>query len=171
GTVQEVIAARLDRIGPQAKRVVQVASVLGRQFHRRQLARLLDGEGIDLSRELVELERRGIFHCKDLRASEEYRFGESRTQEDAYEGLLLKQRRQLHGRIAAELEAGPGDGSVERTALLAHHYARSENRPKAIEGLLRAALETERLPSYRAAVEFYRRAWLLAEAELAESGD
>src|SRR5262249_48354898 len=36
GTVREVIAARLDRLGGEAKRVVQVASVLGRQFHRNQ---------------------------------------------------------------------------------------------------------------------------------------
>ena len=38
GTVQELIGARLDRLGPHAKRVVQVAAVLGRQFHRDQLA-------------------------------------------------------------------------------------------------------------------------------------
>src|SRR5437762_5690940 len=43
-----LIAARLDRLGPPAKRVAQVAAVLGRQFHRGQLVRVLDGEGIDL---------------------------------------------------------------------------------------------------------------------------
>ncbi len=83
GTVQEVIAARLDRLGPPAKRVVQVAAVIGRQFHRDQLARVLDAEGIDLERELAELESRGIFHRKSLLASDEYRFGESLTQEVA----------------------------------------------------------------------------------------
>src|SRR3989454_5820698 len=117
GTVQEVIAARLDRLGPPAKRVVQVAAVLGRQFHRGQLARVLDGEGIDLERELAELESRGIFHRKTLLASDEYRFGESLTQEVAYEGLLLKQRRQLHERVALLLESEPGEAGPERSAL------------------------------------------------------
>ncbi len=165
GTVQEVIAARLDRLGPQAKRAVQVAAVLGRQFHRAQLAGVLDGEGIDLERELAELEKRGIFHRKSLLASDEYRFGESLTQEVAYEGLLLKQRRQLHERVARLIESEPGEASPERSALLAHHYARSDNRPKAMAALLRAAEDAEALPSYRTAADFYRRLWELAEVE------
>src|SRR5207249_3742127 len=165
GTVQEVIAARLDRLGPPAKRVAQVAAVIGRQFHRDQLARVLDGEGIDLERELAELESRGIFHRKSLLASDEYRFGESLTQEVAYEGLLLKQRRQLHERVALVLEAEPGEAGPERSALLAHHYARSDNRAKALAALLRAAEDAEDLPSYRTAVDFYRRLWELAEAD------
>ena len=165
GTVQEVIAARLDRLGPPAKRVAQVAAVIGRQFHRDQLARVLDGEGIDLERELAELESRGIFHRKSLLASDEYRFGESLTQEVAYEGLLLKQRRQLHERVALLLEAEPGEAGPERSALLAHHYARSDNRAKAMAALLRAAQDAEDLPSYRTAVDFYRRLWELAEVD------
>src|SRR5262249_42714935 len=87
---------------------------------------------------------------------------ESLTQEVAYEGLLLKQRRQLHERIGSLLE-GDGGASAERSALLAHHYVRSDNREKAVEALLRAAREAEQVPSYRAAARFYREAWELAE--------
>src|SRR5207244_889192 len=123
------------------------------------------GEGIDLERELAELESRGIFHRKSLLASDEYRFGESLTQEVAYEGLLLKQRRQLHERVALLLEAEPGEAGPERSALLAHHYARSDNRAKAMAALLRAAQDAEDLPSYRTAVDFYRRLWELAEVD------
>ncbi len=170
GTVQEVIAARLDRLGPQAKRVVQVAAVLGRQFHRAQLAGVLDGETLDLERALSELESRGIVHRKSLLASDEYRFGESLTQEVAYEGLLLKQRRQLHERVASLLESEPGEASPERSALLAHHYARSDNRAKAMTALLRAAEAAEALPSYRTAADFYRRLWELAEVEPDDPG-
>ncbi len=168
GTVQEVIAARLDRLAPAAKRVVQVAAVLGRQFRRDQLAALLADEGIDLDRELVDLEQRGLFHRKSVLATDEYRFGESLTQEVAYEGLLLKQRRQLHDRIGHLLEAEPGDVTAERAALLAHHFTRGDDRAKAIEALLRAGDLTERLPSYPTAVEFFRRAWELADAEPAD---
>src|SRR5581483_9931248 len=152
GTVQEVIAARLDRLGAEAKHVVQVAAVLGRQFRAAELARVLDDEAVAVGRAL---------------ASDEYRFGESLTQEVAYESLLLKQRRQLHERIGLLLESQPGDRSAERSALVAHHFARSENRPKAIEALLRAGEDAEELPSYRTAVDFYRQAWELAEAEAA----
>src|SRR5205814_1266917 len=72
GTVQEVIAARLDRLSPPAKRVVQVAAVLGRQFRRDQLAALLAGEDIDVDHELGELEQRGVFHRKHLLAADEH---------------------------------------------------------------------------------------------------
>jgi tetratricopeptide (TPR) repeat protein len=164
GRVEEVVAARLDRLGPSAKRVVQVAAVLGRQFRGSQLAAVLVDEGIDVARELADLERRGVFHREHLLARDEYRFGESLTQEVAYEGLLLRQRRQLHERIALLLETSLPDTASERSALLAHHFARSDNRDRAVEALLQAAREAAELPSYRSAAAFYRQAWELAEA-------
>ena len=171
GTVQEVIAARLDRLGGNAKRVVQVASVLGRQFHRDPLVRLLSPEGIEVERELDEVERRGILHRKTILSNDEYRFGESLTQEVAYQSLLLKERRQIHDRIGSLIESSPGPATSERSALLAHHYSLSDNREKAIEALLAAAREAEQLPSQRAAVSFYRRAWETADRVLAERSD
>jgi class 3 adenylate cyclase/tetratricopeptide (TPR) repeat protein len=171
GTVQEVIAARLDRLGPQGKRVLQVAAVLGRQFARAQLTTLLAEEGIDVGHELEELERRGLVHRKHVLSSDEYRFGESLTQDVAYESLLLRQRRLLHERIGLLLEAAPGATTPERSALLAHHFSRSDNRPKAIAALLRAGRDAEELPAYRTAVDLLRRSWELAETELAAGGD
>lgn len=167
GTVEELIGARLDRLGPHGKRVVQVAAVLGRQFHREQLIALLASESIDVRSELEALEARGIVHRKNLLAGDEFRFGESLTQEVAYEGLLMRQRRELHDRIGQLIEAQPGEVNAERSALLAHHYARSENRGKAIAALLRAARDAERVPSFRTAARFYRQAYDLAEAALA----
>lgn len=171
GTIQEVIAARLDRLGAGAKRIVQVAAVLGRQFRRSQLEELLAGEQLDVPRELEELERRGLLHRKNLLAADEFRFGESLTQEIAYETLLLRQRRQLHERIGRMLEAEDADRPAEHAALLAHHYAHSDDHVKAVESLLRAAVEAERLPSYRVASQYYRQAWQLAESVLGERED
>jgi tetratricopeptide (TPR) repeat protein len=171
GTVREVIAARLDRLGAQAKRVVQVASVLGRQFHRAQLARILEGERIDVAAILASLESRGILHRKNLLSDDEYRFGESLTQEVAYDGLLHKERRQLHERIGLLLEAEAHDGNTERVTLLAHHFVRSDNRRKAIETLLAAARHAEGLPSYTTATDFYRQAWQLGYGSLAEGAE
>ena len=170
GTVQEVIAARLDRLGAHGKRALQVAAVLGRQFSRSQLATILAEEGIDVGHELEELERRGLVHRKHVLSSDEYRFGESLTQDVAYESLLLRQRRQLHERIGLLLEAAPGPMTAERSALLAHHFSRSDNRPKAIAALLHAGRDAEELPAYRTAVDLLRRCWELAETELAAGG-
>jgi class 3 adenylate cyclase/tetratricopeptide (TPR) repeat protein len=170
GTIHEVIAARLDRLGPQTKRVVQVAAVLGRQFRRVHLAGLLKDESIDIDAELAELVRRGILHAKVAPGSDQFRFGESLTQEVAYEGLLLRQRRQLHERVARYLDAQPG-GGPERSALRAHHWSRSDDRGRAAEALLQAARDAESVPSYRTAADFYRRAWEAAEAASGEVPD
>ena len=168
-TVQEVIGARLDQLGPQAKRVVQVAAVLGRQFQHSQLEALLEGEGIDVGAELQLLEGRGVIHRKNLLSRDEFRFGESLTQEVAYEALLLKERRHLHARIGLLLEAAPGELTAERSALIAHHYALGDDREKALAALLRAARQAEQLPSYPVALRFYREAWQLADAAVPES--
>jgi tetratricopeptide (TPR) repeat protein len=165
GTVEELIGARLDRLGPWAKRVVQVAAVLGRQFRRDQLVQMLAGEDVDVGVQLAELEDRGVIHRADVR-SDELRFGESLTQEVAYEGLLLRQRRALHTRVGQLLDALPGEPTAERAALLAHHYARSDDRERAVGALLTAAREAERIPSFRAAADYYRGAFDLAEGLL-----
>ncbi|MGH7802705.1 MAG: ATP-binding protein, partial [Candidatus Binatia bacterium] len=118
-TVHELLAARLDRVGANAKRVIQVASVLGRQFRRADVLRLLTNEIIDVDAELETLERRGVLHRKTVLSDDEYRFGESLTQEVAYEGMLLKERRALHDRVGHLIEHEDGDRTAERSALLA----------------------------------------------------
>ncbi len=162
-TVHELIGARLDRLGAHGKRVVQVAAALGRQFQRAQLEQLLADDGVDVGVELERLETRGIIHRKNLLSHDEFRFGESLTQEVAYEALLLKDRRQLHERIGRLLEAVTGDNTAERSALIAHHYALSDDRDKALAALLQAARDAERLPSYPSAMRFYRQAWQLGD--------
>ncbi len=166
GTVREVIAARLDRLGGPAKRTAQVASVLGRQFRRGHLEELLRKEWINVAPLLEELEGRGILHRKNVFSVDEYRFGESLTQEVAYEGLLLRDRRQLHERIAQLLAADPSSDSTDRLPLLAFHYSRSDNRRSAVDTLLRAAAAAEKLPSYPAAADLYRQAWEMGDAAL-----
>ena len=170
GSVQEVLAARLDRLRPGAKRVAQVAAVLGRQFARAQLEQLVAEQSLDVAAELAELEERGIVHRPSAGSFEEYRFGESLTQEVAYESLLLRERRQLHERVGHLLEDGKR-GQRDRPTLIAHHYALSDNRDKAIETLLHAAAEAEQLPAFRSALDLYRQAWEQAEALVGERGE
>jgi len=119
---------------------------------------------------LAELERRGLVHRKTALSSDEFRFGESLTQEVAYEGLLLKQRRQLHERVGALLEADGAERGPGHAALLAHHYVHSDNQAKAVDALLEAAHEAALVPSYRVAAEQYRQAWRLAETSI-QSGE
>ncbi len=158
GSVREVLAARLDNLEPGSKRVAQLAAVLGRQFRRKEIERLT-GKSIDLSSAFAQLLDRGVVHRVGQANGDEFRFGESLTQEVAYESLLLKERRALHEQVGAMLE-----GAAARPTLIAHHYSRSDNVSKAVETLLAAAHDAEHLPAFRSALDLYRRAWEIAEA-------
>ena len=101
---------------------------------------------------------------------DEFRFGESLTQEVAYGALLLRERRTLHRRVGERLEAAEGEARA-RLPLLAHHFARSDDRGKGTRLLLQAGAEAHALPSYGDAARLYREAWGLAETTLSESHD
>jgi len=169
GTVQEVIAARLDTLDPDAKRVVQVAAVIGREFKREQVTALLDVDSIDVDTALVELERRGILHRKSIFSDANFRFGESLTQEVAYEGLLMRQRHHLHARIGRLLEEAPGEWTPERSARLAYHFVNSDDDERAGRALLRAAVDAEKVPAYNAAAAYYQEAWDLASSHASDA--
>ncbi len=162
-TVQELLGARLDRLEPEAKRVAQVASVFGRQFKRSHLETVLSNGGSDsahpIEGPLEALERSGVLHREGL-SSDEFRFGESLTQEVAYEGLLLRERESLHERVGRMLEEADGGGDL---ALVGYHFARSSRQDLGLANLLEAADRAAALPSYGDAIRLYRDALDLAE--------
>ncbi len=175
-TIGELLGARIDRLPPAAKRVAQVAAVLGRQFARAHVAKLLEQEPIDVLAELYELERRGIVHRNGSMELGELRFGESLTQEVAYEGLLMRERRALHDRAARLFEAqaqevSRGVDARRPLTLAAHHLARGDDRVRGIEALIDAAAVALAVPSYGDAIRLYREAWQLAEQSLGERRD
>ena len=172
GTVQEVIAARLDRLGAQAKRVVQVAAVLGRQFHREQLAGCSQARAIDVAAELDELEQRGIIHRKNaaLRRRVPLR------REPHAGGRLRGAAAEAAPRSCTSASAccsrptrGEAAPSARRSSRITSRAATTAR--KAIEALLARRASAERLPSYRAAADFYRQAWELGYASLAEGAE
>ncbi len=169
-TVQEVMTARLDHLRPNAKRVAQVAAVLGRQFRTGALASLLASEEIDVGAELTELERAGILHRKNTGGADEYRFGESFTQEVAYDSLLLRERRRLHDRVAELLRRDEDQPLATREAQVGRHFARGNDPERGIEALIGAGERAESIPSYGDAIRLYAEAWEIAEAALQEPG-
>ncbi len=169
-TIQEIVAARLDHLRPAAKRVAQVAAVLGRRFGTEILSALVAGERIDVRAELAELERAGIVHRKNTAGADDYRFGESFTQEVAYDSLLLRERRDLHDRIGERLRNEDDRPLASRHAEVGRHFARGNDPERGVRTLLDAGEEAEALPSYGDAIRLYREAWDLAENALDEAG-
>ena len=114
-TIQGVLMARIDRLPDTAKRLLQTASVLGREFSLRLLGTLWEGPGAlePLLGELKRLE----FVYEDTGAEEPvYVFKHVLTQEVAYGSLLHERRRALHARIVEAIETCRPAGRAGGTA-------------------------------------------------------
>ena len=161
-TVHEIVAARLDRLPVEEKRALQVASVMGRRFSAGLVERLLAPVGIDAPEKLRALQEAGVIRLSTTGASDDFVFVQALTQEVAYEGLLRKQRRELHRQVADALAEHHGDEPGEHSAVLAYHYRNGDSHGEALEHLLDAGRHAETVPAYGTAAGLYRQAWEIA---------
>jgi len=131
-TIQDVIMARLDRLGEDGKRAVQLASVIGRQFLVRLLDRVADFVG-DLDGLLEELKAVEIIYEHGLLPEPAYVFKHAVIQDVAYNSLLLEHRKGLHGAVARAIEDLYEDRIGEHHGELAHHWMKAEEWGRAFE--------------------------------------
>jgi len=136
-TVQDVLAARLHRLGDAPKQLAQTASVLGRDFSLR-LLRAVWSQRAGLGPLLRQLEELGVLSAGRGSGAGECRFKHALTHDVAYGSLLDRQRRQLHGNAGAALERLHMDELAEHCELIAYHYARSNDQRKAVDFLVMA---------------------------------
>lgn len=139
-TVQGVIFARIDRLPEVTRRVLQTASVLGREFSSRLLEAVWAGPGSP--REHLELLCREEFLIKaTIEGLPGFMFKHALTQDVAYQSLPATRRRSLHEAAGLSLEESYAGRVDEAYELLAHHWAQTDDSPRAI-GYLRRTAET-----------------------------
>lgn len=155
--VQDVIAARLDRLREDQKRTVQVASVIGREFALRLLRRVADAAD-RLEQALGELKALEFVYERITAGDLEYVFKHALTQDVAYASILHARRRELHARIGAAIEELYADRLEERTEELAHHFMGGEVWERAARYARLAGDRAAALCLDARAVEFYERA-------------
>ena len=143
-TVQGVIMARLDRLSDIPKRLLQTASIIGREVPLGVLARVWDGPAA-FDADLAELCRQEFLYERPGGDESVYVFKHALTQDVAYDSLLARSRRQLHLAAARALEAVYGDRVDEAAATLAYHYARTDLIDEAVVWLTRAASQAARV--------------------------
>ena len=107
-SIEAVLAARLDRLEPDERRVLEHASVEGPSFHRGALAALLGGSDA-LAAPLIALARRQLIRPDrpEHAAEDAFRFAHALIREVAYSGLPKLQRADLHERLAEWLKTKP----------------------------------------------------------------
>jgi len=160
-TLQGVLTARIDRLEEQGRRVLQMASVIGRIFLYRVLATIAETER-ELDVHLSTLQREEMIRERARVPEMEYIFKHHLTQEAAYDGLLRRERRLLHRQVAEALEQLFPDRVEEQLGLLAHHWEGAGEQERAVEYLRRAGEQAAAQFANTEAVGYFSRALDLA---------
>ncbi|MCY1077258.1 protein kinase domain-containing protein [Archangium lansingense] len=122
-TLHELLLARLDALPPRQKTLAQLCAVIGRDFIRPLLVRLLARVEATLREDLLGLVSAGLLQRKgEEPGADEYQFRHALIQEAAYQSLPRGLRRQHHRRVAQALVEGFPDVVETRPEVLAHHY-------------------------------------------------
>ena len=137
-TVQAILAARIDRLSPEDKRLLQAAAVIGKDVPFALLLAVAElGEAV-LRRGLARLQAAELLYESSLFPDLEYTFKHALTHEVTYGGLLQDRRRDLHARIVDAIEALHRDRLGEQIERLAHHALRGEVWERAVHYLQQA---------------------------------
>ncbi len=166
-TLQGVIMARIDRLTEDARQVLQVAAVIGRQFQREVLHSLVEAEH-ELGSWLAQLERSDLIRPGGLDLGVDYVFPDALVQEVAYENLLVQRRQEFHRKIGLAMEdvllrsAGDNpllaeEGLTRQCELLAYHFERSDDAQRAIRYLTMAGQKAQSEFANETALQVYSR--------------
>jgi tetratricopeptide (TPR) repeat protein len=154
-TVQTVLAARIDRLPAEEKRVLQTAAVIGTEVHFALLQAVAESPKDVLHRGVTHLQAAEFLYETRLFPEHEYTFRHALTQQVAYGTLLQERRRALYARIVAALEALPEDRVAEQVERLAHHAPRGEVWDKAVAYCRQAGEKAMERSAYYEAVGYF----------------
>ena len=166
-TAQAILAARIDRLEPDDKRLLQAASVIGKDVPFALLAAVADTPDDALRKSLAHLQAAEFLYETKLFPDSEYTFKHALTHEVAYGGLLHERRRKLHAGIVTAIEALHHDRPGEQIERLAHHAVRGELWEQAVALLPQAAARAAGKGANREAAAYFEQA-LTALRELPE---
>jgi class 3 adenylate cyclase/tetratricopeptide (TPR) repeat protein len=140
-TVQAILAARIDRLAPGDKRLLQGAAVVGKDVAFRLLEAIADEPEERLREALARLQAAEFLYEARLFPELEYTFKHALTHEVAYGDLLQDRRRTLHADVLQAIERLYSDRLGEHVERLAHHALHGELREKAVDYLRLAGLK------------------------------
>jgi class 3 adenylate cyclase/tetratricopeptide (TPR) repeat protein len=157
-TAQAIVAARIDRLAPEHKRLLQAASVVGKDVPFALLHAIAELQEDGLRRGLGHLQAAEFLYETSLFPDLEYTFKHALTHEVAYVSLLQDRRRTLHAQIVEALETLHAERLTEHIERLAHHAFRGELWDKALAYLRQAGVKAFGRSANREAVVAYEQA-------------
>ena len=157
-TVRAVLAARIDRLAPDAKRLLQAAAVVGKDVPLPLLLAIADASEHEVRAELTHLQAAEFLYEIRLFPDLEYTFIHALTYEVAYLSLLSEQRRGLHAGVMKAIERLYPDRLVEHVDRLAHHAVAAEAWEQGLGYLRQAGAKALSRSAHRTAVGHFRKA-------------
>jgi transcriptional regulator with AAA-type ATPase domain/tetratricopeptide (TPR) repeat protein len=157
-TVRAVLAARIDRLPPEERHVVQAAAVIGRDILLPLLQAIAETSEATLRRVLADLEAGELLRETRLAPDVEYSFKHALTHDVAYGTLAPERRRALHARLVEALEQAPTDRPPEHVEWLARHAVAAELWPQALVYCRQAGARAAWQSAHRAAVQYFEQA-------------
>jgi len=157
-TVQAVLAARIDRLPPEEKRLLQSAAVIGKDVPFVLLQAIEDQSDEELRKALTALQAAEFLYETSLFPDLEYTFKHALTHEVAYGSFLQERRGALHARIVEAIEKLYSDRLTEQVERLAHHALRGELWGKAVEYSHQAGVKSTTRSANREAIPYFEQA-------------
>jgi class 3 adenylate cyclase/tetratricopeptide (TPR) repeat protein len=157
-TVQAILAARIDRLSPEEKHLLQLAAVVGKDVPFPLLAAIADQPEDETRRTLGRLQAAEFLYEATLFPDLEYTFTHALTHEVAYAAILREQRRATDARIVEVAETLYGDRLTEHVERLASHALRGEEWAKAERYATEAGQKAASRRAHREAVTWFERA-------------
>jgi len=163
-TIQTVLSARIDRLDPEAKRMLQLAAVIGKEVPFSLLQAIVEADGEAVQGTLTRLLATELMYEASLFPELVYTFKHALIHEVAYGSLLQEHRRALHARIVAAIEGAASDGGggpdrlAEQVDRLGHHALRGQLWEKAVTYLRRAGQRDGARSANRQAATFFEQA-------------
>jgi predicted ATPase/class 3 adenylate cyclase len=172
-SLQSLLLARIDRLSPAERHILQMAAVIGSVFWMDVLQGLTDDATL-LREQMTALQRAGLIYERgrvpDL--GMEYVFTSNLVRDAAYESLLSAQRRSYHFRVAEHLEQIPDKGAMpQHYGLLAYHYGQAGELSKELFYTLLAAEQAKGIYANAETLERYGRALELLDEMEAQASD
>jgi class 3 adenylate cyclase/tetratricopeptide (TPR) repeat protein len=168
-TLHGVISARLDRLDPDTRRILQIAAVIGHTFSHRVLQAVVQN-GDTLSRHLTHLQRAELVRELRRGTEQEFSFTHTLTQQVAYETLLRRQRRDHHRQVAQCIERLYANRLEEHFERLAFHYASARDWSRALDYHIKCATQAQLRFANGKAAQHYQSAWEIVNAGRAGDG-
>ena len=125
-SVQAVLAARIDRLEPGVKQLLQSAAVIGKDVPFSLLRAIVDTDEEMLRDRLGHLQSAELLYEATLFPELEYTFKHALTHDVAYGSLLQERRRALHARVTRAMEQVYAERLVEVAERLAYHALRGD---------------------------------------------